>query len=77
MTSTPISSRRTAISSFSLEFRETFGVCSPSLRVVSKNFRSENKAIPRFHFLHPENSKAILIYKFFDEGQYKILLYKK
>ena len=50
--STPISSSFLAISSFSSGVRETPGVCSPSLRVVSKNLilflKLFDKAIPHF-----------------------------
>ena len=53
MKSTPSSSRRCAIRSLFSGTRETPGVCSPSLRVVSKNFiclgKRLNKAIPHLN----------------------------
>ena len=49
MTSTPRASRFRAIQTFSSGVRLTPGVCSPSLKVVSKNRTSGNKTIPSFH----------------------------
>jgi len=57
MALTPSRSRLSAILSFFSGVKETPGVCSPSLRVVSKNFialgKLVDKAIP--HFILLEN----------------------
>src|SRR5512137_457321 len=57
MTWTPISESFRAISSFSAGERDTPGVCSPSLNVVSKKrIVSANKAIP--HGMHRKNVRG-------------------
>jgi hypothetical protein len=65
MASTPSSSSFLAISSLSFGVKETPGVCSPSLNVVSKNRifsgkLSEDKATPHFDPVQREIAYVIL-----------------